>query len=106
VNAARPGERRTGAPIGSDDLAFSVVGDRLAVRADARTLLDISIDELRRIQFDIERGRPATLVIVPERPSNEPQIVAVRPEQFQAVGDVLAYVGQRLDATPGPDAED
>jgi hypothetical protein len=48
-----------------------VTDRRLAVANDARLLLNVLIDRLRRIQFDIERDRPATLVVVPEhRPTS------------------------------------
>src|SRR6187399_167501 len=52
--------------------AHVVVTDRrLAVASDARLMLDVAIDNVRRIQFDIERLRPATLVVVPENPIDE-----------------------------------
>jgi hypothetical protein len=77
--------------------AHVVVTDRrVAVASDARLLLDVPIENLRRIQFDIERKRPATLVVVPERPSDEPQVLAVRPEHYRAVADVLVVLGQQL----------
>jgi hypothetical protein len=59
-------------------------------------MLDVAIDNVRRIQFDIERGRPATLVVVPEHPADEPQVLAVPPEQYRAVADVLIVLGERL----------
>ena len=61
-----------------------------------RLALDIPFDGLRRIQFDIERSRPATLVIVPEHPTNEPQVLAVPPERFDEVTRALALIGSRL----------
>jgi hypothetical protein len=91
----------TPAAIGVDGLELSLADHRLAVTSEGHTLLDVSITELRRIQFDIERGRPATLVIVPDRPSKEPQVVVVPPAQFAAAGEVLAYIGRRLDETDG-----
>ena len=75
-----------------------VTEDRIAVANTERIALDLAIGELRRIQFDIERDRPATLVIVPERPRHEPQVLAVRPEHYGAVGHALTYIGQRLYA--------
>ncbi|MEO8229830.1 MAG: hypothetical protein ABI628_08725 [Chloroflexota bacterium] len=42
------------------------VTDRRLLVSDARRVaLDVAIDQIRRVQFDIERRRPATLVIVP-----------------------------------------
>ena len=73
-----------------------VTDRRIAVAQEERVALDVEIDHIRRIQFDIERDRPATLVIVPELPSHEPQVLAIPPDTYQAVGDALAYVGRRL----------
>jgi hypothetical protein len=73
-----------------------VTDRRLAVADEDRLALDIPFDGLRRIQFDIERSRPATLVIVPEHPSNEPQVLAVPPERFEEVTKALAVIGSRL----------
>ena len=82
--------------------AHVVVTDRrLAVASDARLMLDVAIDNVRRIQFDIERLRPATLVVVPENPIDEPQVLAVRPEEYRRVAEVLVLLGEQL-AVGGP----
>ena len=84
--------------------AHVVVTDRrLAVASDARLMLDVAIDNVRRIQFDIERLRPATLVVVPENPIDEPQVLAVRPEEYRRVAEVLVLLGEQL-AHGGPGA--
>ena len=75
-----------------------VVTDRrvaVAVMPD-RFHLDVPFEALRRIQFDIERERPATLVIVPEHPSDEPVVLAVPPEQYESIARLLAVLGRRL----------
>ena len=59
------------------DADIVVTDRRLAVHATDRLTLDIELGALRRIQFDIERTRPATLVVVPEHASHEPQVLAV-----------------------------
>jgi hypothetical protein len=59
-------------------------------------VLNVPIDGPRRIQFDIERQRPATLVVVPEQPNHEPQVVAVRPDEYSSVAEALVVIGQRL----------
>ena len=58
--------------------------------------LDVSLGNIRGIQFEIERDRPATLVIVPDDPRNVPQVIAVPPEQYDAVGSALAFVGRMI----------
>jgi len=73
-----------------------VTSRRLAIGSQERLALDVPIDNLRRIQFDIERARPATLVIVPNDPTDEPQVLSVRPEDYRGVADALVVIGQRL----------
>ena len=58
--------------------------------------LSIGFDELRRIQFDIERDRPATMVIVPEEAHYEPQVLAIPPQEFKATAEALALIGLQL----------
>jgi len=69
---------------------------RLAISDDNRVVLDIPYNDLRRIQFDIEKQRPATLVVVPER--EEPQVLVVGPEGYDEVAQTLVVVGRRLAA--------
>jgi hypothetical protein len=77
--------------------AFVAVTERrLAVATDRKLMLDTPFDGLRRIQFDIERDRPATLVVVPESPRHQPQVLAIPPEAYDAVTQALAIVGRRL----------
>ncbi len=75
-----------------------VTDRRVAVASEDRLTLDIGFDGLRRIQFDIERDRPATLVIVPESPAHEPQVLAIPPERYDEVTAALAIIGRRLAA--------
>jgi hypothetical protein len=51
------------APAG--DHVIIVTNRRLAIGSRERLALNVPIANLRRIQFDIERDRPATLVVVP-----------------------------------------
>ena len=77
--------------------ATIVVTDRrVAIAADGRVAMDLPIGELRRIQFDIERRRPATLVLAPDQAAREPQVLAIPPEQIDAVTQALAVIGNRL----------
>lgn len=73
-----------------------VTDRRVVVAADDRVALDIAFKALRRVQFDIERDRPATLVIVPESPTDEPQVLAVPPERYDEVTLALAVIGREL----------
>ena len=78
------------------EAVLAVTDRRLAIADEHRVMLNTPLDDLRRIQFDIERSRPATLVIVPESPSNPPQVLAVPPDRYDEVGQLLAYIGRRL----------
>jgi hypothetical protein len=69
----------------------------LVVAEGDAPVLDIPFSELRRIQFDIERGRAATLVIVPEHISNWPRAVGIPIESLGEAALVLARVGERLN---------
>lgn len=78
------------------DAIIAVSDRRVIVKARERIALSVSIEGLRRIQFDIEKRRPATLVIVPEEPRDEPQVLAIPPEEIRRVTDALALVAERL----------
>jgi hypothetical protein len=73
-----------------------VTDRRVAVADETRVALEIAYPALRRIQFDIERDRPATLVIVPESPHDEPQVLAIPPTDYDGVCRALATIGKRL----------
>jgi hypothetical protein len=78
------------------DAIIAVSDRRLIVAARERVALSIGFDELRRIQFDIERDRPATMVIVPEEAHYEPQVLAIPPQEFKATAEALALIGLQL----------
>jgi hypothetical protein len=80
------------------DAVVAVTDRRLAVVEAERVALAIDIEQLRRVQFDIEKTRPATLVIVPEDPLDTPQMLAVAPEHYHEVATLLVTVGRRLAA--------
>jgi hypothetical protein len=73
-----------------------VTDRRVAVASDDRVALDIGFEGLRRIQFDIERRRPATLVIVPEDAAHEPQVLTVPKDRYDEITRALATIGHRL----------
>ena len=78
------------------DAILAVTDRRLVVADDQRVALDIPYDSVRRVQFDIERARPATLVIVPESQGSK-----LDPSTRNGVG---AKMG--LDATRPLDADE
>jgi hypothetical protein len=78
------------------EAVLAVTDRRLVVAAPGRIALAIPFNGLRRIQFDIERDRPATMVIVPEMAHHEPQVLAIPPDQFRAAADALVTIGHQL----------
>jgi hypothetical protein len=78
------------------EAVLAVSDRRLIVAARERVALSVGFHELRRIQFDIERDRPATMVIVPEEAHYEPQVLAIPPQEFKAAAELLALIGHRL----------
>lgn len=84
----------------ASEVAVLVTDRRVVVTSAGRVALNIGIDGLRRIQFDIERDRPATLVIVPDDPRNEPQVIPIAPTLYDDVTRALATIGRVLAAIP------
>jgi hypothetical protein len=78
------------------------VTDRRIILADGeRVVLDMAFEGLRRIQFDIERSRMATLVVVPDEVRAAPVVVGVQPEHIADVARVLATIGRRIALLDG-----
>jgi hypothetical protein len=78
------------------DAVLAVTDRRLVVAARERIALAVPFQSVRRIQFDIERDRPATLVIVPEMARDEPQVLSVPPERYAEAAAALVAIGHRL----------
>ena len=76
--------------------AMAVTDRRLLVASEYRTALDLPIEALRRIQLDVEVGRPATIVFVPHDPRHAPEVLAVPVEELEAVTRAVHIVGRRL----------
>jgi hypothetical protein len=88
----------------ADDAVIAVTSQRLILTEGERLVLDIPFSELRRIQFDIERGRRSTVVIVPEHIANEPRVVAVPTSTIREAALALAVIGERLNPTRDEEA--
>ena len=87
----------------STEATLAVTTRRVVVAAPERLALAVPFERVRRIQFDIERARPATLVIVPEHPEDEPQVLSIPPRQYEAAAQAIVAVGHALTelAPPG-----
>ena len=77
--------------------AIVIVTDRrLAIADEHRLIMDTSFSNIRRIQFDIERDRPATFVVVPDLAATPPEAIPVDPDRYEEFGHAIAYIGLRL----------
>ena len=95
VKRLQPDER-VHTVVQTSSASLFITDRRVAVAAAERIALDVPFEGLRRIQFDIERQRPATLVLVPEHRSDEPQVLAVPRSHYAQVAAALATIGERL----------
>lgn len=89
-------EERPRAQVQAVDAHVTVTDRRLVVVANERVAINIGFERLRRVQFDLERTRPATLVIVPELPADPPQVLGIPFEEVPNVASVLTVLGERL----------
>jgi hypothetical protein len=76
---------------------ITVTDRRVIVQDDHRLAFDMPFTGLRRIQLDIERWRPSTVVLVPEEPENPPRVLTVTASQLHDVA--AALVTCRIDGT-------
>ena len=84
----------------AQDAVIAVTNQRLIVADDGRPVFDVPFSGVRRVQFDIERDRPASLVIVPERITDEPQVLNVPIPRLRETALALALIGERINSSP------
>lgn len=80
----------------TSDAELHVTERRLIVSSGVHVRLNAWHDDLRLIQFDLEALRPATMVIVPHRSSDEPQMMSIGRADIRRAADLLAFIGERL----------
>jgi hypothetical protein len=80
----------------TDQGLIAVTDRRLIVKHAERIALDLPLEDIRRIQFDVERARPATLVVVPHSPSHPPEVMSVPVERLEPVSRMVYIIGDRL----------
>jgi hypothetical protein len=78
------------------DAVMLVTDRRVAVALKDRLSMAVPFEALRRIQFDVERNRHATLVLVPDHPADPPQVLEIPPHQHAAVGEATDLIGRRF----------
>jgi hypothetical protein len=97
LHALEPGEELRVKARATEAL-LAVTDRRLVVAGPERIALAVPFQRVRRIQFDIERSRPATLVIVPEMSHDEPQVLSIPPERYGEAAQALVAIGEKLAA--------
>lgn len=78
------------------DASLLVTDRRVMVARNDHLALAVPFEALRRVQFDIDRNRLATLVLVPDRPSDPPQVLEILPDQYIDATQALAAIARRL----------
>ena len=77
----------------ADGHVVVLTDELLRVGSGEEVHLDVPIGDIRRIQFDVERDRPATLVIVPDAAWRDSQIIMVEPKDYEGVAHVITVLG-------------
>jgi hypothetical protein len=95
IRVLEPGEQIRVKAVATDAV-IAVTDNRLLVADRNRVALAVPLEGIRRVQFDIERRRPATLVIVPESAAHEPRVLVVPPEQYGPTAQALVALGLAL----------
>ena len=80
----------------ADGHVVVVTDDLLRIGSGDNVQLDVPIEDVRRIQFDIERDRPATLVIVPDAAWRDSQVIMVEPDDYEGVAHAIAVLGSMM----------
>lgn len=79
------------------DLSLILTDRRVVVADERRVALAIPYPHLRRVQLDVERSRPATLVIVPDSADHEPQVLSVSNDELPSAAAAVALIGSRFE---------
>ncbi len=82
--------------IHADEGDLRVTDRRLIVNSGDHVRMNLGYEYLRRIQFDLEVMRPASMVIVPHRATDLPQVLSIPRESLPYAAELLAFVGERL----------
>jgi hypothetical protein len=79
-----------------DQAEVALTDERLVVAVAGRIRLDCQFSDIRRIQLDVEQGLPATVVVVPARPSVDPQLLRVPLDELDHASRAVGFVGARM----------
>ena len=94
--ASRNPDERVHADIETEGGQLLVTDRRVAISRGVRIALDLRFDEIRRIQLDIERHHPATMVVVPDSARQEPQVLPIPTEALDTVTAALSFIARAI----------
>ena len=80
----------------ADGAHVTLADGHLLVQRAGRTILDLPVSRIRRVEFDIEREGPATFIIVPDSRGHDVQFLSVGPDALEAAALLVGRLGQRL----------
>jgi len=66
-------------------------------RTGSQRVFELHASDLRRVQVDIELGRPATVAIVPNSANMEAHVLTVEPDQFEVLSLAVLHLAVDLD---------
>jgi hypothetical protein len=66
-------------------------------RTGSTRVWQLSAGQVRRVQMDVEVGRPATVAIVPNEAGMEAQLLTVSRDQFEALSAAILHLAVDLD---------
>ena len=75
---------------------------RVLVTENGRISLDVPIDNVRLIEFDVAQDRPAKVIIVPTSPLDAPRELDIEPQQYHEVASLLQELGPKMQ---GPESQ-
>jgi len=81
------------------DRTVAVTSNRVAIVEADRVALSIAIDDIQRIELDIERDRSGILTIVPDETIDHPGVLTFDRDGCAPAGTLLVTVGRRLAAS-------
>ena len=67
----------------------------------SQDVIDLSFDQVRRVQIDFELGRPAALAIVPNSGSLDVRILTVERDQFEPLAAAMLRLAIHIERGTG-----
>ena len=95
TNGTRP-DATPKARVEAVEASVILTDDEVAVADERRVAMSVPIERLRRVEFGIEKGRPVTLILVPDSPSQSPQVLTIPQDQYEAMSTFLVALAGKI----------